>query len=59
MATVNERQRKDLISIRINPRLHEHINDKADQLRMTKTAYIEYVLMSLMIAEESKKADVR
>lgn len=59
MATVEERKRKESISIRLNPRLMEHITKKSDLLRMTRTAYIEHILMSLMIEEETKKSDVR
>lgn len=59
MANIPENKKKEMIGLRINPTLHEYITSKADNLRMTKSAYIEYLLMDKMITEQGDKPIVR
>jgi len=59
MANIPETKKKEMISLRINPTLHEYITSRADVLRMTKSALIEYLLMDMMITEQKQRAVVR
>lgn len=52
---MHENIQRDVVTIRLNKRLHLKIKKLAKTMAMTKSSYIEYVLMKHLMKEEDKE----